>query len=110
MGSGVLTTTEISMNMKLKTNVGLDRYTVPCACNAGHAYMTLQAEDMIGSMLPCSVIVSQRPDRTIEVSAVDQGAYRNANNNETPGTIASRVQRKHQKVTGSPREACITFA
>ena len=35
------------------------------------SYRALQAEDKIGTMLPCNVVLQQQEDGRVEVSAVD---------------------------------------
>ena len=35
------------------------------------AYQALQAEDKIGTMLPCNVIVQELAERKVEVAAID---------------------------------------
>ena len=72
-GFGVLT--EIDMQAKLKEKLGVDvaRYTILGACNPPLAYKALQAEQEIGLLLPCNVIVYERGEETV-VSAVDPNA------------------------------------
>lgn len=70
-GFGVLT--EIDMQAKLKEKVGVDfkKYKILGACNPSFAYKALQAEDMIGIMLPCNVVVTEQEENLIEVAIVD---------------------------------------
>jgi uncharacterized protein (DUF302 family) len=56
------------------------------------AYRALQAEDKIGTMLPCNVIVQQREDGRIEVSAVDPVASMQAIQNPALADIAGEVR------------------
>ena len=59
-GFGVLTTIDISATLKKKIDVDFPRYTVLGACNPGYAHKALLAEDKIGLMLPCNVIVYEK--------------------------------------------------
>ncbi len=64
--------TEINMkdNFK-KANLDFHPYLILGACNPQLTYRALQAEDKVGTMLPCNVIVQQKADGNVEVSAVD---------------------------------------
>ncbi len=97
-GFGVLTTIDVSATMKKKLDVDLNRYTILGACNPGYALKALQAEDKIGTMLPCNVIVQQHDDGSVEVSAVDPIASMQAIENPSLGTIAGEVRQKLQAV------------
>ncbi len=91
-GFGVLTTIDVSATLKKKIDVDFQRYTILGACNPGFAHKALQAEDKIGTMLPCNVIVQEMADGKVEVAAVDPMASMMAIQNETLGGIASEVQ------------------
>lgn len=91
-GFGVLTTIDVSATLKKKIDVDFQRYTILGACNPGFAYKALQAEDKIGTMLPCNVIVQELPDGKVEVAAVDPMASMMGVQNEALSGIASEVQ------------------
>lgn len=91
-GFGVLTTIDVSGTLKKKIGADFQRYTILGACNPGFAHKALQAEDKIGVMLPCNVIVQEMPDGKVEVAAVDPIASMMAIQNEALGSIASEVQ------------------
>jgi uncharacterized protein (DUF302 family) len=91
-GFGVLTTIDVSGTLKKKIDVDFQRYTILGACNPGFAYKALQAEDKIGTMLPCNVIVQETSDGKVEVAAVDPMASMMAIQNETLGNVATEVQ------------------
>ncbi len=97
-GFGVLTTIDIKAALKKKLDVDFRPYTILGACNPGFAYKALQAEPHIGTMLPCNVIVQDKGDEGVEVSAVDPMASMQAIENEDLGKIAGNVQDLLKKV------------
>jgi uncharacterized protein (DUF302 family) len=91
-GFGVLTDIDVKETLKKKIGADFRRYRILGACNPGMAYQALQAEDRIGTMLPCNVIVQERENGTVEVSAVDPVASMQAINNPTLARIAQEVR------------------
>jgi len=89
---GILTTIDVSATLKNKIDVDFPRYTILGACNPGFAHKALLAENKIGTMLPCNVIVRETSDGKVEVAAVDPMASMMAVQNEALGGIASEVQ------------------
>lgn len=70
-GFGVLTTIDIHEKLSEKLGVSYHKYTILGACNPPFAYKALQAENKIGTMLPCNVIVQELPGNKTEVAAVN---------------------------------------
>ncbi len=97
-GFGVLTTIDVSGTLKKKLDVDFQRYTILGACNPGYAHKALTAEDKIGTMLPCNVIVQETADGKTEVAAVDPMASMMAIENEALGGIATEVREKLKAV------------
>ena len=60
--------------------------------------LKLIAEDKIGAMLPCNVIVQEHDNGEIEISAVDPVASMMAVTNDTLGNISTRVREKLKRV------------
>lgn len=73
-GFGVLS--EIDMQEKLKEKLDVDTtpYVILGACNPPLAWKALQAEQEIGLLLPCNVIVYDTGHGETVVSAVDPNA------------------------------------
>jgi uncharacterized protein (DUF302 family) len=97
-GFGVLTEIDLKSTLKKKLDVDFYNYKILGACNAPFAYKALQAEDKIGTMLPCNVIVQEKQPGIVEVSAVDPMASMQAVQNESLGSIAIEVRDKLKKV------------
>ncbi|MEE9390261.1 MAG: DUF302 domain-containing protein, partial [Candidatus Aminicenantaceae bacterium] len=70
-GFGILTEIDVKETLKKKLDVEFHKYKILGACNPSFAYKALQAEDKIGIMLPCNVIVQEISERYVEVAAVD---------------------------------------
>ena len=100
-GFGVLTEIDVQATMKKKLDKDMPPYLILGACNPSFAYEALQAENKIGTMLPCNVVVQQTDDTTVEVAAVDPMASMQAVENEALAGIASEVQEKLQNVINS---------
>jgi uncharacterized protein (DUF302 family) len=97
-GFGVLTEIDIKETMKKKLDVDMPKYKILGACNPPSAYKAIQAENKIGLMLPCNVIVQEHENGQVEVSAVDPMASMQAVKNESLGDIANDVREKLQQV------------
>jgi uncharacterized protein (DUF302 family) len=97
-GFGVLTDIDVKATLKKKLDVEFRNYRILGACNPPFAYKALQAEDKIGTMLPCNVIVQETIDGEIEVAVIDPIASMQAVNNPKLGEIADQIQEKLKKV------------
>ncbi len=97
-GFGVLTEIDVKATLKKKLDVDFRNYRILGACNPQFAYKALQAEDKIGTMLPCNVIVQELEDGRTEVAAVDPISSMQAVQNPMLGDIAFAVQSKLKNV------------
>lgn len=97
-GFGILTEIDMKATLKQKLDVDFYNYTILGACNAPFAYKALQSEDKIGTMLPCNVIVQQKADNEVEISAVDPIASMKAIENDELHDIADEIASRLQKV------------
>ena len=97
-GFGVLTDIDVRATLKKKLDVDFRNYRILGACHPPSAFKALSAEDKIGTMLPCNVIVQEHLDGKVEVSAVDPIASMMAINNQALGEIAVNIREKLKQV------------
>jgi uncharacterized protein (DUF302 family) len=97
-GFGILTEIDIKATLKKKLDVDFYNYKILGACNPPFAYKALLAEDKIGTMLPCNVIVQEKVEGQVEVSAVDPAASMQAIENKALAGIATEIRARLQKV------------
>ena len=97
-GFGILTEIDVAATFKKKLDVDIPPYRILGACNPHFAYQAVQAEDKIGTMLPCNVIVRDVGSEQVEVAAVDPIASMQAIENEQLGSIAQDVRSRLQHV------------
>ena len=90
-GFGILTEIDIKSTLKKKLDVDFYNYMILGACNPPFAYKALQAEDKIGTMLPCNVIVQEIEAGVFEVAAVNPMASMQAVENEDLEKIADEI-------------------
>lgn len=93
-GFGILTEIDVKNTLKKKLDVDFKNYRILGACNPPFAYKALQAEDKIGTMLPCNVIVQECADNTVEIAAVDPLASMKAVDNSSLREIADTIGQK----------------
>jgi uncharacterized protein (DUF302 family) len=97
-GFGVITVINMHEKLKEKLNVDFKRYTILGACNPPFAYKALQAEDKIGTMLPCNVLVIEQGQDKIEIAAVNPIASMQAITNTALGELSHQVTNKLKNV------------
>jgi uncharacterized protein (DUF302 family) len=96
-GFGILSDIDVSATMKAKLGADFRPYRILGACNPPLAHRALLAEDKIGAMLPCNVIVQEKPGG-IEISAVDPLAGMERLGNPALTAIAVEVAEKLKRV------------
>ena len=97
-GFGVLTEIDVKETLKKKLDVDFRNYRILGACNPPFAYRALEAEDKIGLMLPCNVIVQEREGGEVEVSTIDPIASMQAIDNPDLRGVAEEVREKLKRV------------
>lgn len=97
-GFGILTEIDMKATLKKKLDVDFYNYKILGACNPPFAYKALQAEDKIGTMLPCNVIVQEKEEGQVEISVVDPVASMKAIENDELHDIAAEIRARLQRV------------
>jgi uncharacterized protein (DUF302 family) len=98
---GILTEIDVKETLKKKLNVDFRRYKILGTCNPTFAYQALQAEDKIGILLPCNVIIQEKGDGQVEVSAIDPMETMKVVGNPKLAAIAEQVQAKLKRVVAN---------
>ncbi len=96
-GFGVLTTIDVKETMKKKLNTDFSNYTILGACNPPFAYQALKAEEEIGLLLPCNLIVYEKEGKT-NVAAFDPTAMTAIVDNSGLAPVAREVKARLERV------------
>jgi uncharacterized protein (DUF302 family) len=97
-GFGVLTEIDVAATLKKKLDVDVRPYKILGACNPPAAHRALQAEDKIGTMLPCNVILQEDGEGRTEVAAVDPVASMQSVENEDLRPVAEEIRERLRTV------------
>jgi len=96
-GFGVLTEIDVEETLKKKLNTAFRPYRILGACSPDHAYKALLAEDKIGTLLPCNVIVYEKEGKTV-VGAFDPMTMVPLVGKKALQAIAADVKQRLEKV------------
>ncbi len=99
-GFGVVAEIDFQKTLKEKLNVNFRKYRVLEACNPPYALKSLTADDKIGTMLPCNLVV-QKNGGLVEVSSIDPVAAMAEVDNEEMKDIALEISEKLKRVVAS---------
>lgn len=99
-GFGVLTEIDVKATLKKKLDVDFRNYKILGACNPPFAYKALQAEENIGVLMPCNVVVQEK-ENCVQVSFVNPLVSMQAVRNENLAPFAEEISNKLQKVLNS---------
>jgi len=90
-GFGVLTEIDLAATLQKKLGVQIAPQVILGACNPPSAYAALQAEESIGVLLPCNVVVRSVDDATTIVEAIDPQTMRQLTGNDAMGPLAEQI-------------------
>ena len=100
-GFGIISEIDVRETLKAKLGVDYHPYRILGACNPRMAFEALQAENKIGTMLPCNVIVQKLADGCVEVAAIDPVASMRAVDNPALAKVAETVRAQLRAVIDS---------
>jgi len=96
-GFGILTEINVKDKFKEKLNVDFKKYVILGACNPPSAHKAITAEENIGLMLPCNVIVYENGTKTV-LSIIKPTIAMQIINNEVLSAIAEHIELKLKNV------------
>lgn len=97
-GFGVLTEIDVAATLKKKLDVDFPKYKILGACNPPLALKALTAENQVGVLLPCNVVVQEHRDGRVEVSAMDPVGAMQMIGNPVLDAIAADVRGRLERV------------
>ena len=101
-GFGILTEIDVKATLKKKLGVDFQKYRILGACNPPFAHRALLADDKIGTMLPCNVIVYEdEPGKSSVVSIVDPIAMLGVVTNPALNVVADEARARLQRVAAA---------
>ena len=95
---GILSEIDVQKTFKNKLDIDFRKYQILGACSPKFAHKAIGAEDKIGTMLPCNVILQELENGKIEVAAINAAASMQAVENSKVGEVAKVISAKLQKV------------
>jgi len=93
-GFGVLTQIDVQQTLKEKLGAEYPRYQILGACNPPYAHKALMADDKIGTMLPCNVIVQEHVGGQVEIAAINPVVSMRNSENQIIKEIAYLISEK----------------
>lgn len=100
-GFGVLTEIDVKATLRKKLDVDFTEYRILGACNPTFAHKVLLAEEQIGLLLPCNVIVYVNTDKQTVVSAINPAKAMQMVDNPEVAKVADLISQKLTRVIAS---------
>ena len=92
-GFGVLTKIDVQKKFKEKLGIDFKQYVILGACNPASAREAILAEEEVGLLLPCNVIVYEKGGKTV-VSAIRPTVAMQVVGNRNLESIAEMIEAK----------------
>jgi uncharacterized protein (DUF302 family) len=92
-GFGILTKIDVRDKFREKLGIEFKKYVILGACNPSSAHKAILAEENIGLMLPCNVIVYEKGNKT-KISIIKPTVAMGMIDNEELREIAEKIEKK----------------
>lgn len=99
-GFGILTKIDVKEKFKEKLGIEFQNYVILGACNPPYAHKSILAEEDIGLMLPCNVVIYEKEGKTV-LSIIRPSIAMGMIENEALKQIAIEVEAKLKEVFDS---------
>jgi len=96
-GFGILTQIDVAEKFKEKLGIEFKKYVILGACNPPSAHKAILAEENIGLLLPCNVVIYERQNKTVLSIIKPKVAMKMVGNVELE-QIAATIEMKLKKV------------
>ncbi len=97
-GFGILTEIDVKDTLKKKLDIDFKKYRILGACNPPLAHQALKAEEEIGLLLPCNVVVSEVNDNLTKVLILNPVKALSISGNDDIRPIAEEVLSRMENV------------
>jgi len=99
-GFGILTRIDVQATLKAKIDVDRDPYVILGACNPTLAHQAISADDDLGALLPCNVVL-RAVDEAVAVRVMDPKAVLGIVGNPLVEEAGAMARAKLKKVVAS---------
>jgi uncharacterized protein (DUF302 family) len=96
-GFGIVTQFDVNQALKEKLNVDFRPYRIMGACNPAFALQSIQAEDKIGTILPCNLMLQTMKDG-VEIAIINPKVMVSDIDNTRMKAITEQIYEKMQRV------------
>ena len=96
-GFGILSEIDVAQKFKEKLGIDFPKYVILGACSPPHAHRAIMAEEDIGLLLPCNVIIYEKDNKTALAIIKPKVAMQMVDNAKL-GALADEVEAKLEKV------------
>jgi uncharacterized protein (DUF302 family) len=96
-GFGIMTKIDVKEKFKEKLGIDFKNYLILGACNPALAHKAIQAEEDIGLLLPCNVVVYEKGGKTV-LDIIKPSTAMGMIDNQVLKGIATEVEAKLKEV------------